>query len=112
MKPVNLDEDNLVKCKCPECPVQKDSGCVAGLLSEMAGSEGPEMEGVATDKKHLPKPEDSPAVYCSTQVNGTGCDDLNYDRACLCPACDVWQDHDLDYNYFCQNGAAGKIEKS
>lgn len=109
MEPVNLNIENLTKCKCPECPVQEDSACAKGLLNRMAGGESEEIEGVAAGKQHLPEPGLSPAVYCASQVDGTACDDLEYNRACLCPTCDVWQEHDLDHNYFCQNGAADKL---
>lgn len=111
MKPVNFNEENLISCKCSACPVQENSSCAVELLDKMSGSEGPEIEGAASEKKHLPEPNQSPAVYCSSQVDGASCDDLEFNRACICPTCDVWQGHDLDYNYFCQNGAADKVEE-
>jgi len=56
----------------------------------------------------VPRPEYIPGVYCS--IGKSECEDLNFDRQCICSSCDVWKEYDLKdanpNNHFCQRGKA------
>jgi len=56
----------------------------------------------------VPDPEDVPGVYCSE--GKARCQDLNFDRKCICGSCEVWNEYNLKdadpNNHFCQHGRA------
>lgn len=99
---VPYNEENINRCKCPLCPVQADSLCVQNRLqiSRQELENAPEGEA--------PNPEDVPGVYCSE--GKASCQDLNFERQCICGTCDVWKEYDLKdagpNNHFCQQGRA------
>jgi hypothetical protein len=95
-------KENINRCRCSQCPVQADSHCAQD-----------EIKGLNQAMKNLPageipNPEDVPGVYCS--VGMARCQDLNFDRRCICSSCDVWEEYylkDADpNNHFCQQGRA------
>jgi len=92
MAKVDVNKDNLERCRCPVCPVQQGSGCFKKKMEEVgtAGIEG----------KKMPKVEDlkSMALYCA--VGPTACNDLDLNQSCLCPICRVWASHDLQSMYY------------
>jgi len=94
--------ENIKRCRCSECPVQADSDCAKDKLQKSKQ----EMEKMPAGK--VPNPEDVPGIYCST--GKARCQDLNFDRQCICGSCEVWKDYklmDLDpNNHFCQHGRA------
>lgn len=93
---------NIEKCMCSQCPVQADSKCAQEKLQ----SSGKEMENMPGGE--VPDPEDVPGIYCST--GKATCQDLNFDRQCICGTCEVWKEYGLEKinpnNHFCQHGKA------
>ncbi len=95
---VPLVLSNVTKCKCPECPVQTKSQCVAKLI-----------EGLGEAVKRDPlRSAEIPGAYC-----GTGeaiCTDLNLDQNCLCGECPVFAEYQLaagaPVGYYCRDGAS------
>jgi hypothetical protein len=53
----------------------------------------------------VPNPEDVPGIYCST--GKARCQDLNFERQCICGSCEVWKEYDIKdvdpNNYFYQH---------
>jgi hypothetical protein len=99
---VPYNEENINRCKCPLCPVQADSQCVRNRLQISKQELENAPEGVA------PNPENVPGVYCSE--GRTSCQDLEFDRQCICDSCEVWNEYVLKdanpNNHFCQQGRA------
>jgi hypothetical protein len=94
--------ENISRCKCPESPVQADSQCAQDQIKTSREA----MEYMPAGD--VPKPEYIPGVYCSS--GKASCQDLNFDRQCICGSCEVWKDYNLKdvdpNNHFCQNGRA------
>ncbi len=95
---VTFNSINTGRCQCPQCPVQANSTCVAEKLRGL---------GAALKKDPLIR-ADIPGQYCAT---GTAtCTDLNPDKTCLCPSCEVFKEYNLDQGtplgYFCRDGIA------
>jgi hypothetical protein len=99
---VPYNEKNINRCKCSLCPVQADSQCAQNRLqvSRKVLENAPEGEA--------PNPEDVPGVYCSE--GRASCQDLDFDRQCICGTCDVWKEFILSdanpNNHFCRQGRA------
>jgi hypothetical protein len=95
-------EENINRCRCPQCPVQANSTCAQSEVqsARKALENAPEGE--------VPDPENVPGVYCS-EVTAT-CPDLDFNRQCICDSCEVWKEYDLKdanpNNHFCQQGRA------
>jgi len=89
MPKVTINETNLRHCRCPKCPVQEKSACVAKLLS--------------TEKADKPEAR----LYCATSK--TICTDIDPKQWCQCPSCLVWDEHNLKSTYYCTNGSADEI---
>jgi hypothetical protein len=90
--------DTVGKCKCPGCPVQAKSECVAGLKKGL---------NAALAKKPLVA-ADIPGAYCSA---GTAkCTDLNPSAGCICGTCGIFSQYQLakstPVGAYCQNGMA------
>lgn len=98
--------ENIKACVCYNCPVQIKSKCAMDKkktgMERMAKMEKGEAPMAA------PKPEDLPGMYCAT--GAAICKDLNYNEACACPNCPVWEKYKLSgYNpmvYYCRDGEA------
>jgi hypothetical protein len=95
---IKFERENMVKCICQQCPVQKESECAQNKMKMLQIS----MKGMS------PEPSDFPGMYCA---NGKAiCSDLDPDKKCNCINCDVWKEHNLNSRqpgiYFCQNGKA------
>lgn len=93
---INFDRENMIRCLCPQCPVQTNSECAQNKMKMLQIS----MKGMN------PEPSDFPGMYCA---NGKAvCDDLDKHEKCKCINCDVWKENNLESkqpnNYFCQNG--------
>ena len=99
---VSYTVENIMKCRCPYCPVQKDSSCVKGKLDNLTKELESAQEG------EVPEPQNVPGVYCST--GKATCQDLNPDQQCICYTCAVWKEYNLGDGtpsmYFCKNGKA------
>jgi len=93
---------NIERCKCSQCPVQGDSKCAKDKL-QSSGETMKKMPG-----GEVPNPEDVPGIYCST--GKATCQDLNFDRQCICGTCEVWKEYGLEEadpnNHFCHHGRA------
>lgn len=94
--------ENINRCMCSECPVQADSDCTKEKLQKSKQEMGKMPAG------KVPNPEDVPGIYCST--GKARCQDLNFERQCICGSCEVWKDYNLKdvdpNNHFCQHGKA------
>lgn len=95
---IEFNRENMVKCVCPQCEVQKESECAQNKMKMLQIS----MRGMS------PEPSEFPGMYCA---NGKAvCSDLDLDKSCNCINCDVWKENDLASGqpgkYFCQNGKA------
>lgn len=94
--------ENISRCKCPDCPVQADSQCAQDKIKTSREA----MEYMPAGS--VPKSEPIPGVYCSS--GKAQCQDLNFDRQCICDSCEVWKDYNLKDacpdDDFCQHGRA------
>lgn len=95
-------KENINRCRCSQCPVQTNSRCAQ---SEVQSTKQTLKNAPAGE---VPDPENVPGVYCS---EGTAtCQDLDFDRQCICSSCEVWKEYDLKNanpnNHFCQHGRA------
>lgn len=95
-------EENIKRCKCSQCPVQADSQCAQ---SEFKSARQALKNAPAEE---VPNPDNVPGVYCSE--GNAICQDLDFDRQCICGSCEVWKEYDLKNanpsNHFCQHGKA------
>lgn len=97
MEEIEFNKKNFHTCLCPDCPVQAKSNCVQIKINPIKGSKDMVM----------PNPKGVPGLYCTT---GTAtCTDIDPDKACQCPKCDIWEEHNLGggkpgKNY-CVNGS-------
>lgn len=95
---VAFNMENLKKCVCSTCPVQAESECAQTKMKMLQES----MKGMS------PEPSDVPGVYCATGI--ATCSDLDPNKMCNCPNCDVFKENNLAQGepggYFCQNGKA------
>jgi hypothetical protein len=100
-KKVPYTTSNINKCMCSECPVQADSQCAMDKLRKS------KKEAEKLPAGQAPNPEDVPGIYCST--GKARCQDLNFERQCICGSCEVWKEYDLKdvdpNNHFCQHGS-------
>ena len=97
MEEIEFTPENIMKCHCSQCKVQRGSGCVKDsmvLLQEKALGSG------------LVEPEEYPGLYCATSKSH--CNDLNRNEKCMCIECSIWKVNDLESGlptgYFCLNG--------
>ncbi len=94
--------ENISRCKCPQCPVQADSQCAQDKIKSLKQA----MENLPAGE--ISNPWDVPGVYCSE--GKARCQDLDFDRQCICDSCEVWKEYDLKdanpNNQFCQHGRA------
>lgn len=93
---------NIERCMCSQCPVQAESKCAQEKLQ----SSKKLMENMPSGG--VPDPEEVPGIYCST--GKATCQDLNFDRECICGTCEVWKEYGLEgvdpNNHFCLHGRA------
>ena len=96
MEEIEFNKKNFHTCLCPNCPVESKSNCAQIKLNPLKGSKDiamPNFKGV-------------PGLYCTT--GKATCTDLDPDKTCQCPKCDIWKEHSLGKGkpgtYFCQNG--------
>ncbi len=93
---IDFDRENMIRCLCPQCGVQKNSECAQNKMKMLQIS----MRGMS------PEPIDFPGMYCA---NGTAfCSDLDKTQKCRCSECKVYDDYKLNLKqpnkYFCKNG--------
>jgi hypothetical protein len=104
MLKIDFNLENVEKCLCAECPVQKKSSCVKDQMKiiEEIGHSVDIDSGFVLDQERIPK------LYCSH--GETNCKDLDYHEECQCIKCDIWKEYDLEVReapaYFCKNGKA------
>lgn len=91
---------NIKRCLCITCPVQAESECAEGkrrIMLEIAYSS---ESGMYFERDRVP------GMYCAT--GEALCKDLNPNKKCLCPQCEVFMENNLKEGkpdlYFCQNG--------
>ncbi len=95
---IPLNATNIMRCKCTECPVQANSGCVKGKMTAM-------QEAMMKDPVRR---EDVPGVYCGTGT--AACQDLDSQMKCICNTCPIYAEYNLAQSqpmaYYCQRGSA------
>lgn len=95
---IEFTGENISKCMCPQCPVQAESECAQTQMKMLQES----MRGMS------PEPSEVPGVYCATGI--ATCSDLDPNKMCNCPNCDVFKENNLAKGepggYFCQKGIA------
>jgi hypothetical protein len=93
MPKVQFSNENIKRCICPTCPVQRASACVKEKMKKLKGS---------------PSTEEMPGMYCSSGL--ASCDDIDTEQMCICGECPVWEDNDLldlePLGYYCRDGNA------
>ena len=103
MGQVEFNMENVNKCLCKICGVQKDSSCVKGKMKII-------QEKMAEDiDSAIPvQPSDVPGVYCAS--GKTSCDDLYFHEECKCVECPVFTENELmdskPMGYYCRDGPA------
>lgn len=95
MQQVEYSTDNVQKCWCGQCPVQRESTCAKQDLAEVQ----PQIE-----QGQMPDPKQLPGLYCGT--GKATCGDLKPTERCMCPECLVWGEHTLAANHYCALGSA------
>lgn len=75
---VDLTDDNIKKCVCPNCPTYSSSSCPS---------------------------ENKEGIFCS--IGLTACDDVEKE-GCICGSCEVFSGHGLKNGYFCEEGEANE----
>lgn len=107
MQPANVkvlfNTENVNKCLCPKCPVQRNSQCVSHKMLKIE---------YALDLNPL-EHEEIPGEYCAA---GTAtCQDIDTSRACSCFGCPVYSTYNLTSGqptcYFCRDGMAIQSEE-
>lgn len=100
MVKVNFSIENIMKCLCPQCPVQSSSKCVKGKKEMFNKTKNIKIETM--------KAEDFPGIYCSSGF--ASCKDIDTKQMCICGSCPVWAEYDLaggkPRGYFCRYGIA------
>ncbi|HOG45990.1 MAG TPA: DUF2769 domain-containing protein [Anaerolineae bacterium] len=93
---VEYNFQQLQDCQCSTCKVHNGSTCV----SQRTG--GLKFTTCASQ----PPPEQVEGIYCAQMKGQSSCNDMQVNKACMCPTCGVWRSHELDTNYFCVHGSA------
>lgn len=106
MAKVNYDKENLMKCNCPNCPVQTESKCTMGKMKKM---EDMKKQQGGEEMKGMPDPKGMFGLYCAKEVGKATCDDLDENKACICAGCPVATDNNLQSTYYCLKGDADEI---
>jgi hypothetical protein len=103
MGKIEFSMENVNKCLCPTCPVQKTSSCVKNKLSTMQ-----EKISEDIDIASIIEASDVPGLYCAS--GKTSCGDLYFHEECKCPECQIFKENDLmsgqPGGYFCKEGKA------
>jgi hypothetical protein len=97
MSRVDINDDNIRHCRCPQCPVQGESKCAKeGLEKFNNGTKAADFSA-----------EEAPMLYCAT--GKSFCSDLDANHGCLCPSCLVWDNYDMQSTHYCLKGNADEI---
>ena len=98
MKEVEYSQENVAKCWCGQCPVQKESACAQERFAQAKEQ---------LDRGEMPPPEQMPGLYCAT--GKATCTDLKPVERCLCAQCLVWGEGRLVANHYCALGSAQEV---
>jgi len=95
---VPFNQDNVKKCRCPVCPVQRESQCIKEKVNNIQSA-----------LKAFPlKPPDIPGEYCAQGV--ASCKDIDIQQTCICDTCLVFSGYNLaggqPVGLYCQDGKA------
>ena len=99
---VEFTKYNAMKCICGQCPVQKESACVAAKNAAL----GAAMEA-GGDSMTMPAADGVPGLYCASGVSS--CDDLDLSQTCICMECPVHDDTSLRGWKYCEHGSATEV---
>lgn len=96
---IEFNAENIGKCLCIQCPVQKKSQCVHDKLILI-------QEGALSSS--LIEPKEFPALHCASGVEH--CSDLDRAEECQCKNCSIYAENDLETGtptlYFCTDGSS------
>ncbi len=120
---VPLNSGIVSKCICDVCSVQAKSSCAVPKIQNMKNvksmssksrKESSMPSGLSMRLAEDPKDEmdfnsaDIGGIYCASGV--ASCKDLDLQRACICPGCQVYKDYSLlnarPVEHFCFNDKA------
>lgn len=85
---VDYTLENMEKCDCCICKVQRYSNCPRKRTKKIQAMEARDIDTLSVlDMKEFPW------LYCATGL--TECRDLDFDEECLCKNCKVFLENDL-----------------
>jgi hypothetical protein len=97
--------EKIMKCVCPQCPVQGNSQCVKDKMEKL-----PEIMKNSSESK-VPKSQEAPGVYCSTGI--ATCMGLDTKQMCICGGCPIFEEYNLAGRkskfYYCRDGMAKTV---
>lgn len=93
--------ENMEKCDCCICKVQRYSDCPRDRTKKIQSMEAKDIDALSVlDMKEFPW------LYCATGL--TECTDLNFEEECLCKDCKVFKENHLSNYYpedlYCRKG--------
>jgi hypothetical protein len=101
MQKIEFSMENIKRCLCSVCDVQKKSDCVKDKQKMMLLIKNQDL-----DSPMMMGPDKVPGLYCST--GKAVCQDIDTHEICKCNECPVWMEFSLDKfdknRYFCKNG--------
>jgi hypothetical protein len=96
---IEFNTENIGKCLCIACKVQKKSQCVNDKLILL------QEESLSSS---LIEPKEFPALHCASGIEY--CPDLDRNEECLCKNCPIYAENDLETGtpklYFCMDGSS------
>ncbi len=117
---VPLNNDVMMKCMCGMCPVQTQSACSqpklkmmmdmrASMTTKTPGMAPGSMSAMPNQMEQMKmSPKDMPGPFCS--IGKAACNDLDRNKACICPTCQVYKDYTLaagtPVEHYCFNDKA------
>ncbi len=97
---VDYNLENMEKCICCICKVQRSQECPRKMTKFVQ-----DLEAKKVDTLTILKPAEFPWLYC--KIGKSVCKDLDYTEECICKDCSVWKDYKLDKKfpkeYYCKN---------
>ena len=95
---IEFSTENIEKCRCLECKVQKSQCVHDKIILFQEGALG----------SSLIEPEEFPALHCASGIEH--CSDLDRKEECLCKKCPIYADNALKTGtptlYFCLDGSS------
>lgn len=100
MSKVDYNRDSFNQCLCGGCPVSRFSECITRQNQNV------DVDAIEREGK-MPEPAQLGGLYCAT--GRSACHDMSGEKSCLCPACPVEIEVNLNSNYYCVQGRAEEV---